>query len=132
MNDQAAKIAGELIKQLENAWNGADGQAFGTPYTEDAVFVTIRGDYLQSRAVITEGHQSIFNTIYKDSRITCVLLHARTLTDNVILAHARNDLSAPSGPLAGEHSTIATLVLVNKDRKWQIAGFHNTLVASTQ
>ena len=77
MNDQAEKIAGELIKQGENAWNAADGQAFGEPYTEDAVFVTIRGDYLQSRAAIMEVHQSIFNTIYKDSRITCVLLQAR-------------------------------------------------------
>ena len=132
MSNQAEKIARELIKKLEDAWNAADGQAFGAPCTEDADFVAIRGDYHKSREAIAEGHQSIFNTIYKDSRITYVLLQARTLTDNVILAHARSDLSAPSGPLTGEHSAVATLVVVHRDGKWQIAGFHNTLVAPTQ
>ena len=132
MSDQAEKIARELIKQLEEAWNAADGQAFGEPFTEDADFVAIRGDYHQGREAIANGHQGIFNTIYKDSRITYVLLQARTLTDNVILAHARNDLSAPSGPLTGEHIASATLVLVHKDGHWQIAGFHNTIIAPTE
>ena len=120
-----------LSKQLEDAWNAADGQAFGEPFTEDADFVALRGDYHQSQESIAVGHQGIFNTIYKDSRITYVLLQARTLTDNVILAHATSDLRAPSGPLTGEHRAVATLVLVHKDGKWQIAGFHNTLVAPT-
>ena len=132
MNNQTEKIARDLIKQLEDAWNTADGQAFGEPFTEDADFVAIRGDYHQSREAIAKGHQGIFNTIYKDSRITNVVLQARALTDNVILAHARSDLSAPSGPLTGEHSAVATLVLVHKGGKWQISGFHNTLVAPTQ
>ena len=80
---------------LSSSWktpgmrNAADGQAFGEPFTEDADFVALRGDYHQSQESIAVGHQGIFNTIYKDSRITYVLLQARTLTDNVILAHAR-------------------------------------------
>ena len=132
MSDQLDKIAGDLIKQLEDAWNAADGQAFGEPFTKDADFVAIRGDYHKTREAIAGGHQGIFNTIYKDSRITYVLLQARALADNVILAIVRNDLSAPSGPLTGEHSAMATLVLVQTDGKWQIAGFHNTTVAPTQ
>ena len=132
MSGEAETIARELIIRLEDAWNAANGQAFGEPFTEDADFVDIRGDYHQSRQAIARGHQGILDTIYKDSRITYVLLQARTLTDNVVLAHARTDLSAPSGPLTGEHSAIATLVVVHKDGQWQIAGFHNTIVAPTQ
>ena len=43
MSDPAEKIARELIKQLEDAWNAADSQGFGEPFTEDADFVAIRG-----------------------------------------------------------------------------------------
>ena len=70
MSDQLEKIAGDLIKQLEDAWNAADDQAFGEPFTKDADFVAIRGDYHKTREAIAGGHQGIFNTIYKDSRIT--------------------------------------------------------------
>lgn len=129
MENQPEKIARELVKQLEDGWNAADGEAFAKPFAEDADYVAVRGDYHRSREAIAKGHQGIFNSIYKGSRVSYELLRARALTDDVILAHARSDLSAPSGPLAGDHSALSTLVLVRKDGGWQIAGFHNTLIA---
>ena len=57
------------------------------------------------------------------------MLQARPLDDRVILAHVRGTLDAPSGPLAGRHSSTATVVLVRRDRDYEIAAFHNTLVA---
>ena len=44
-------------------------------------------------------------------------------------AHGR--LQAPTGPLAGEHASTLTLVLVRlePEAEWQIAAFQNTLVA---
>jgi hypothetical protein len=47
----------------------------------------------------------------------------------VILAQPTAVLKAPSGPLAGEHDAVHTLVLVREGDGWKIAGFHNTLVA---
>jgi uncharacterized protein (TIGR02246 family) len=132
MDEQPEKIARDLIEQLEDGWNTADGEAFGNAFTEDADFVAIRGDYHRSREAIAKGHHAIFNSIYKDSRASYELLRARALADGVILAQARSDLSAPSGPLAGEHSSVSTLVLVRDGKDWRIAGFHNTLVAPTQ
>jgi uncharacterized protein (TIGR02246 family) len=132
MDDQAEKIARDLLEQLEDGWNAGDGEAFGEAFTEDADFVAIRGDYHQGREAIAKGHEGIFNSIYKDSRASYVLLQARALADGVILAQARSDLNAPSGPLAGEHSSVSTLVLVTEGEGWRIAGFHNTLVAPTQ
>lgn len=131
MDDQPEKIAHEVIKQLEDSWNAADGEAFGKAFTEDADFVAIRGDYHQGREAIAKGHHAIFNSIYKDSRVTYELLQARALADDVILAQTRGDLSAPSGPLAGEHSSVSTLVLVRDEEGWQVTGFHNTLVTNT-
>jgi hypothetical protein len=40
----------------------------------------------------------------------------------------RAHLNAPTGPLAGQHSSTLTLVLLRSGEKWKIAAFHNTLV----
>ena len=130
MDDQPEKIAHDVIKQLEDSWNTANGEAFGEAFTEDADFIAIRGDYHQGREAIAKGHHAIFNSIYKDSRATYELIRARALSDDVILAQTRSDLSAPSGPLAGEHSSVSTLVLVRDEGAWLVAGLHNTLVAN--
>ena len=104
--------ADELIGRLERAWNEADGRAFGEPFAPDADFVTIRGEHLHGREAIAAGHQAIFDSIYKGSSTDFELTGARELSDDVILAHATAVLRAPSGPLAGEHGAVQSLVLV--------------------
>ena len=128
----AESVASELIGRLERAWNEADGRAFGESFRVDADFVTIRGEQLRGREAIVAGHQAIFDSIYEGSSADFELIQARELSGEVILAHATAVLRAPSGPLAGEHSAEQTLILVRGGDEWEIAGFHNTLVAPQQ
>ena len=125
----AEDVANELIGRLEQAWNEADGRAFGEPFTADADFVDIRGEHHRGQESIAAGHQAIFDSIYEGSSTNYKLIRARELSDDVILAHATGVIRAPSGPLAGEHSAVQSLVLVRGGDEWKIAGFHNTLVA---
>ncbi len=129
MAEGAEGVAAEPIGRLERAWNEADGRAFGEPFAPDADFLTIRGEHLHGREAIAAGHQAIFDSIYKGSSTDFELTGARELSDDVILAHATAVLRAPSGPLAGEHSAVQSLVLVRGGDGWEIAGFHNTLMA---
>lgn len=132
MSEQAVEeIAHRILKRLGDAWNAADGRGFAEPFAADADFVNIRGDYHRGREAIAQGHQSIFDTIYKGSRVAYTTLQARALTDDVILVHVRGELAVPTGPLAGEYRSVAMLVLVHLDQgpDWEIAAFHNTLVA---
>ena len=122
-------IAEAVIGRLQDAWNAADGAAFGAPFAPDADFVTIRGE-LHSGAAIAAGHQGIFDTIYAGSTVRYALLDARALDDRVILAHVRGRLSVPAGPLAGESEALASVVLVRDGAEHRIAAFHNTLVAA--
>jgi uncharacterized protein (TIGR02246 family) len=122
-------VASELIGRLEQAWNEADGRAFGEPFSADADFVDIRGEYHHGQEAIAAGHQALFDSIYKGSSTNFKLTQARELADDVILAHTTAVLRVPSGPLAGEHSAVQSLVLVREGDEWKIAGFHNTLVA---
>ena len=132
MAEGAQGVAAELIGRLERAWNEADGQAFGQPFTPDADFVDIRGEHHRGQEAIAAGHQAIFDSIYKGSSTDYELTGARELSSDVILAHATAVLRAPSGPLAGEHSSVLSLALVRGGNGWKIAGLHNTLVAPQQ
>jgi len=58
------------------------------------------------------------------------VLQARDLDDRIIVAHVRGTLTAPGGPLAGEHEALATVVLVRVDGGCQVAAFHNTLITA--
>jgi len=129
MDADGRRIVSDLVAQLETAWNLADGWAFARPFAEDADFVNIRGDHFRSRDVIAQGHQVIFDTIYKGSIVSYQLTEVRPIAPGVLVAHVRAALKAPTGPLAGEHASLFTIVVVQHDSDWRIAAFHNTLVA---
>jgi hypothetical protein len=56
------------------------------------------------------------------------VIAVRAIAPGVLVAHARSTLKAPTGPLAGEHSSLFTIVLVEDLHDLRIAAFHNTLV----
>ena len=128
MNSESERIVSDLVGELEEAWNAADGAGFARPFAEDADFVNIRGEHLRTREVIAKGHQAIFNTIYAGSVVRYQVTEVRSIAPAVLLAHVKATLKAPTGPLAGEHSSLFTLVLVQDRTAWRIAAFHNTLV----
>jgi uncharacterized protein (TIGR02246 family) len=129
MAEGAQGVAAEPLGRLERAWNGTDGRAFGKPFAPDTDFVDIRGEHHRGREAIAAGHQAIFDSIYEGSTVGYELTDARELSGDVILAHATAVLMAPSGPLAGEHSSMLSVVLIRGGGGWEIAAFHNTLVA---
>lgn len=125
---EAAAAARVIVQRLEAAWNRADGAAFGEPFSADADFVTIQGQRHAGRDAIAGGHQQILGTIYAGSTIRYEVLQARQLDERVIVAHVRATLDAPGGPLAGEHASIITVVLLKHGGGYEITAFHNTLI----
>ena len=128
MNSDGERIVSDLVGELEKAWNAADGAGFARPFAEDADFVNIRGEHLRTREVIAKGHQAIFNTIYKGSVVRYQVAGVRAIAPAVLLAHVKSTLKAPTGPLAGEHGSLFTVVLVQEQNSWKFAAFHNTLI----
>ena len=128
MDSHGERIVSDLVGELEAAWNAADGSRFARPFAEDADFVNIRGEHLRTRQVIAKGHQAIFNTIYKGSVVRYEVAGVRAIAPAVLLAHVRSTLKAPTGPLAGEHNSLFSIVLVQDQDDWRISAFHNTLI----
>ena len=126
--DPGDQIVANIVNELERAWNAADGVAFARPFAEDADFVNIRGEHHRTREAIAKGHQAIFSSVYKGSLVRLQVAAVRTLAPAVLLAHVKSTLKVPTGPLAGEHQALFSLVLVRHQDNWPIVAFHNTLV----
>ena len=128
MNIDVERIVSDLIAELENAWNAGDGSAFAQPFAQDADFVNIRGEHFRTRDAIAKGHQGIFNSIYKGSVVRYQVTGVRAIATGILLAHVKTTLKVPTGPLAGEHRSLFTVVLAQGEDAWRIAAFHNTLI----
>ena len=122
-------VATLRFEQMERAWNQADGAAFGTVFADEMDFVDIRGTHHQGDgASIGRGHQEIFDSIYAGSTVRYDLDVARIVTPGCIVAVATSTLEAPIGPLQGVNNSRITAVIVERDGRWEVAAFHNTLV----
>ena len=123
-------VAAPIVKQLEKAWNDADGAAFGAPFADEMDFINVRGEHHRGDgAYIGRAHQGIFDTIYADSTVSFQLDVARVLAPGVVTAVASSTLDVPRGPLQGIHNARMTMVITAQDGEWRITAFHNTLVA---
>ena len=128
MKSDGKEILAEVVGDLERAWNAGDGERFGVPFTEDADFVTIRGEHYRTRTVIARGHQAIFDSVFKGSVIRFEVESTRALAPGVLLGHVKGNVDVGSGPLAGRHEAFATIVLVEQQGAWRISAFHNMLL----
>ena len=129
----AHQVATEVLDRLEQAWNDGDGASFGAVYTDDATFVTIRGEWVTGRTAITQGHSQIFRTIYAGSTNAMELVAVRELGDGSLVASSVSTLTSPTGPLAGTARARSTSVIVPDAADpsgWRVASTHNTLVAA--
>jgi uncharacterized protein (TIGR02246 family) len=122
-------IAAEKFERLEQAWNRADGAAFGDAFADETDFVNIRGEHHRGDgALIGRAHQGIFDSIYAGSRVRLRVDIAREIAPGTILAVVSSTLDVPSGPMRGVNNARITAVITEQDDGWAIEAFHNTLV----
>ena len=114
---------------IESTWNAADGERYGSQFTDATDFVNILGEHHRGNgSYIGAAHQGIFDTIYRGSVVRYTVDAARSLAAGVVVAHATSTLDCPSGPLVGVHNSKITVVLVVEGGSWKATAFHNTLV----
>ena len=73
----------------------------------------------------------IFKTIYAGSVNHYSLDSARLIRPDAALVHVRAVLDVPSGPLAGRHIALFSMILTRTSPGWEITSFHNTLAPRT-
>lgn len=117
----------ELFQQMLDGWNQGDGQAYAAPFTEDADYVIVDGKHVKGREVIASGHQYIFNTIFKGSKMKGQVKDIRFLSADIALMHAEGVLQLPGQVgMASEQASTMTIVAIRQIDRWGFTAFHNT------
>ena len=133
----------DLVARCEAAWNAGDSVAWAACMAEDVSFTGVLGDRYHGREIVESGHRHIFNTIYKDSKMTVAIEGFRQVRPDVTLVYVHETLRSHLKPetvvstarqmqVSPEmhDSEIRGTIVAAKDRgHWQIAAFHNTLIA---
>lgn len=117
----------EAVKQMENGWNTKSGALFAKPFADDADYVVINGMYIKGRATIETAHQQIFDTIYKETKISLTVKQIRFLRPDVAVVHVSAHREGPTKELTA--AAMLTLVMTKEQQGWTIAAFQNTAVA---
>jgi uncharacterized protein (TIGR02246 family) len=117
------------VQYLESGWNDKSGKLFAKPFAEDADYVVINGMYLKGREVIESSHQRIFDTIYKDTKLTLNVKQIRFLRPEIALVHVSGQRVSSTDPAHNE-AAMMTIVMTKEKGSWSISAFQNTRVAS--
>jgi uncharacterized protein (TIGR02246 family) len=130
-NEDEAAIR-KVIVEMTEGFNNHDGKAAARMYIPDARFVSVRGDMMNGQAAIEKGLSAILTTRAKSATQRTMDVSVRFIRPDVALANVTNELSglvAPDGHALPSHQELSLRVFVKDAGVWQIAAFHNTLVA---
>jgi len=119
----------QIIQQIEQAWNNGDGPASARPFAEDVDYMVWNGMYVKGRQALAEGHQQIFDTVYKGSVIRHHIKSIRFLRDDVAVVHVEAVLQMPqeSGTFT-EIKAVPVFMMTKNNGGWRVDVFQNTLV----
>ncbi len=120
MQDEAA--IGQLLKDIESAWNQADGYAFARVFTEDSEFRSLWGDKAHGREAIGQAHQHLFDGPLRGSSLELTVESIRFIRPDVAYVEMINRMKHPSNPFP---YSIAALLLVKTNGEWRAVTFNN-------
>ena len=118
----------ENVWYMQEGWNTKSGALFAKPFAEDADYVVINGKHIQTQKLIAQGHQQIFDTIYKNSVLILSVKQIRFLRADVALVHVNGYLKIPQGETTKDGAALISMVMMKEARKWKIVAFQNTQV----
>jgi uncharacterized protein (TIGR02246 family) len=121
--DEAAIRA--AVASLAEAWAAGDGRAFAKPFAEDADYTVWNGLYIKGREEIARGHDQIFSTFYKGTKIRLDVRAVRFLREDVAVVHAEGRLVKKDEEFPADPHVVPVLVLARDKGRWQIVVFQN-------
>ena len=136
-SDAEAKAAADAtVHSFSDAWNRADGTAYGENYWPDAELVNPSGGIVDGRAAIAQEHVDLWAGIFKGSRMTAKVRRVRRLDPNHIIVDFDTALSdiqegPPGSQSQGNHALRTHLkhILEKRNGQWKVLSAQNTFIA---
>src|SRR5581483_4036467 len=128
MSENSERAVRNLIEGLVEAWNRHDAAAFADAFALDADFTNVFGMRAKGRAAIIDFHAPIFETMFKQSRLSATAVEVRFLRPDVAAIDVHWEMSGARDPRGNEWSLrrgLINLVATNERSSWLIAVMHN-------
>ena len=123
--DEAAIRA--LVGRCVAGWNKGSGEAFAAQFAEDSDYVVVNGHHIKGRAQNASGHQQIFDSFHKGTRLWAQVKSVRFLRPDVALMHTVSRVLKPGESDASpEPEAIQTWTVSRHGKEWLVDAFHNT------
>jgi len=122
----------KVIVEMTEGFNSHDGKAASRMYQPDARLVTVRGEVMNGQVAIEKGLSAIFATRAKNAMHRTKDVTIRMIRPDVAFAYVTNELSGlvtPDGQSLPPHQELSLRVFIRDGGTWQVAAFHNTMIA---
>lgn len=123
----------DLIAAQAEAWNHGDAAAWCAAFTDDASFISVRGDLLTGREQMVARHRIIFAGVYKGSHSSIRIESVKLLAPGVALIESVHEVTGfgalPPGVTPTEPGKLLTrmkYVAVKRGETWQFVAAQNT------
>ncbi|QIQ01509.1 SgcJ/EcaC family oxidoreductase [Streptomyces liangshanensis] len=126
MTDDDADAVRALWRLMADGWRHGDAEAFGSVFTEDVAFVSVRGEELRGRAAVVARHAWLFAGAFRSTRLIPDIRLVRPVGGGLTLVHVVTAIE-PDGP-----STHAQALVAAEESGHRIAAFHNMTVTAPQ
>jgi uncharacterized protein (TIGR02246 family) len=129
--DAAAQDAVKsVVRNLTEAWNRHDMDAFADLFSEDADFVNVRGVRWIGRSAIKQAHAATHATIFSKSQLSVVgEISVRFLKPDVAVTRSVTEVTGQTdnaGSTLPPRDALLTLILKRQDAHWIIVVAQNT------
>jgi uncharacterized protein (TIGR02246 family) len=117
-----------LIDRMFESWGRGDAAAYHADFTDDADYVSFDGSR-RNKADSIRSHENLFRTVLYGSRLTGQVESVRFGTPDVAVVHLTGSVvEGWRQQLRRRRLSRQTMVVVRRDGRWQVTGFHNTRV----
>jgi len=128
MNSDAGNAIRRIADSLADAWNRHDAAAFAGNFAEDADFTNVFGMHARGRSAIEGFHRPVFETIFKQSRLTIDETRARFIRPDIAAADLHWTMEGARNPLGAEwprRRELINMLVTREAGLWSITVMHN-------
>lgn len=120
------KAIRQVVQNIEDAWAAGDGKKFADNFTDDVDFMVWNGLEIHGREENIKGHQEIFDTFYKGTKIRSEIRKIRFLSDDIAVVHAQSEMFRDGRKVKDVPKVVPLMILQKQEGKWKVVVFQNT------
>lgn len=129
-------VADAMVNRFVDAWNRADGAAYGENYWPEAELVDPSGAISTGRAKIVQEHVQLWAGIFKGSHITGRVRRIQVLCPNFMVVDFDAQVSGLRRPPPGSPPNAKVLknhlkhILEKRNGVWKVLSAQNTFIVA--